>query len=215
MRRSLQIALGLAFVLCSATAQAQDWRGQLKMVDSDLRAARYSHARKWSIKMINSMSDNLGTGPDAMYTLATTVAYRALAEAGLQKFDEADWYWHVALSLHPKLADNNWKPYGAAGEWATNHKDDLKLMEDSPKAVPINKTEPKCPLSAVVGGYYQPVRIGAIIDDKGNARCPSLVAPTQAPTLAYAAFEALKQWQFRATAPARYEVTVDFQAPAP
>jgi hypothetical protein len=41
-------------------------------------------------------------------TLALTAAHRAMAEAGLKNMDDADWYWHVALSMDPKLAKNAW-----------------------------------------------------------------------------------------------------------
>ena len=111
------LALSLVLALSAVTLSAQDWRGQLKMVDNDLRSERYAHARKWSIKLINSMCDHLGTGLDSMYTLATTVAYRAIAEKGLGRDAEADWYWHTALAMYPKLAKNDWKPYGEVGEW--------------------------------------------------------------------------------------------------
>ena len=91
--------------------------------------------------------------------------------------------------------------------------DDIKAESEAAAPVALRKSEPKCPLSAINGGYYQPVRVGAIIDPNGVARCPSLAAPTEAPTLAYAAFEALKQWQFQTTVAAKYEITVDFQPP--
>lgn len=209
--RSLILALSLA--LSTTTLSAQDWRGELKMVDNDLRAQHFAHARKWSIKLINSMCDHLGTGPDATYTLAMTVAYRAMAEAGLEKMDEAHWYWHVATALYPKLADNNWKTFGEVGEWFESQKGSEKAAGDLPTAVPIKKSEPKCPLSAVQGGYFKPVTVGAIIGDDGTARCPRLMASTDAPTLAYAAFESLKQWQFEPRS-AQYQVTMNFQPPA-
>jgi hypothetical protein len=208
--RCLQLAL--AILVTAATVSAQDWRGELKMVDSDLRTEHYTHARKWSIKLINSMCDHLGTGQDAMYTLALTVAYRAMAEAGLQKLDEAHWYWHVALALYPKLAQNDWSTYGEVGKWVASQKesDDLHIAE-----------LPDCPLSAIVGAYYQPVTIAAIIDGDGSARCPRLISSTVAPTLIYAAFESLKQWQFQPgmvdgkPVPTSYQVTVNFKPPHP
>ena len=213
MSRTKPMFLALVLATFASTASAQDWRGQFKMVEKDLRTQHYSHARKWSIKLINSMSDHLGTGRDASYTMALAVAYRALAEAGLQKPGEADWYWHVATSIYPEIAKRDWTPYGEVGEWATNHQDDIEATETA--VVAVKKIEPKCPLSAIQGSYYQPIRVGAIVNSDGTARCPSLVAQTDAPTLAYAAFEAVKQWQFQTAAPARYEVTVDFKPPAP
>src|SRR5689334_1657107 len=126
--RSLLLALAIA--LSTATSLfAQNWRDELKMVDNDLRSQHYEHARKWSIKVINSMSDHLGTGPAAMYSLATAVAYRAMAEAGLGKEADADWYSHVALVLYPKFAEQDWSAYGDAGAWLT-----AKKHEDEPVA---------------------------------------------------------------------------------
>jgi hypothetical protein len=59
------------------------------------------------------------------------------------------------------------------------------------------------------------VRVGATVDGDGSARCPKLVSPTVAPTLVYAAFESLKDFQFEPGAPAKYELTVHFKPPAP
>ena len=75
------LSLALTIVLSATALVAQNWRDELKMVDQDLRSQHYAHARKWSIKVINSMCDHLGTGPEAMYSLATAVAYRAMAGA--------------------------------------------------------------------------------------------------------------------------------------
>lgn len=211
--RSKSILVAVAVTLCTSGAFAQNWKDELRMVDQDLRTQRYEHARKWSIKLINSMSDHLGTGEAASYTMSLAVAYRALAEAGLNKPQDADWYWHVATSLYPPVAKHDWTPYGEVGQWAMNHKDNDDIEVTETAVVPINREDPKCPLSAIAGGYYQPVRVGAIVSQDGTARCPSLVTQTQAPTLAYAAFEALKNWQFQTAAPAKYEVTVNFQPP--
>ena len=84
--KSLSLALALA--LSATTLAAQNWRDELKMVEKDLRTQHYEHARKWSIKVINSMCDHPGTGPNAMYSLATAVAYRAMAEAGSPKISK-------------------------------------------------------------------------------------------------------------------------------
>ena len=209
--KSLSLALVLA--LSAMTLAAQSWRDELKWVEKDLRTQNYAHARKWSIKAINSMCDHIGTGRAASYTLGLTVAYRAMAEQGLQKPEEAHWYWHVATDLYPPLADQDWSAYGEVGKWFTAQKSVDKVAEDLPDAVPIKKLEPKCPLSAIQGGYYQPVVVGAVIDDSGAATCPKIVSPAAAPSLAYAALESLKQWQFQPGS-ARYQVTINFAPPA-
>ncbi|HEY6844045.1 MAG TPA: hypothetical protein VI391_07750 [Thermoanaerobaculia bacterium] len=207
--------LAFTIVLSAATLSAQNWRDELKWVDHDLQTQHYAHARKWSIKVINSMCDHLGTGPDAMYSLATAVAYRAMAEAGLGKTDDADWYSHVALSLYPKLADQDWSAYGEVGQWltSTKHADDVTPEAGAAVRLPTKKEDPDCPLSAIAGAYYQPVTVGAVVDEDGVARCPRLVSQTTAPTLAYAAFESLKDFEFPPGAPASYQVTINFKPP--
>jgi len=208
--RALPIALTLG--LMAATLSAQSWRDQMKMVDHDLRTERYAHARKWSIKMINSMSDHLNTGPDAMYTLAMAVAYRAIAESGLGNAADADWYWHVAKSLYPDLAQKDWSAYGEAATRVDA--EDIRASEGSPLPVPIRRVDPECPVSAVTGGYYESVTMAVVVGKDGIPRCPRLVAAKQTPTLIYAAFEALRQWRFATlAAPAEYQLTVNFDPP--
>ena len=211
--RSLFLTLTIA--LSATTLAAQNWRYELNMVDKDLRTQHYAHARKWSIKVINSMCDHLGTGPDAMYSLATAVAYRAMAEAGLQKFDDADWYSHVAFALYPKLSENDWRAYGEVGEWLTaeKHQSEARVADAETPPVPTRKVDPECPLGAVQGGYFQSVTVGVVVDENGAVKCPMLVSPTNAPTLVYAAFESLKNFQFQPGTPSKYQVTVDFKPP--
>jgi hypothetical protein len=211
--RSLFLALTIA--LSATTLLAQNWRDELKMVDNDLRSQHYAHARKWSIKVINSMCDHLGTGPDAMYSFATAVAYRTMAEAGLQKNGDADWYSHVAFALYPKLAQQDWSAYGDVGEWLTakKHEGEVDVASDAPLRLPIKRDEPDCPLSAIQGAYYQPVTVGAIVDADGVVKYPTLLSHTNAPTLIYAAFESLKDFQFEPGTPAKYQVTVNFKPP--
>ena len=210
-------------LLLSTSAFAQDWRGLLKETDRDLRRERYAEARKLSIKLINSMMDNLNSGKGQTYTLALTVAYRAVAEAGLQKYDEADWYWHVARALYPKF---DVTPYGEAGAWLAARTVCKYESTDAPppeiqQPVCLNRREPKYPLGAVVGNVAQPITVRVLIDRDGTVRHPSLVTPTAAPTLVYAATEAVKKWQFQPASvdgqaiPMEFELTVNFRSAGP
>lgn len=209
-------------MLLATSAFAQDWRGLLKETDRDLRHGRYAEARKMSIKLINSMMDNLNRGKGQAYTLALTVAYRAVAEAGLQKYDEADWYWHVARSLYPKF---DVTPYGEAGAWLTSRTVCKYESTDAPPSeirqpVCLNRREPKYPLGAVVGNVAAPITVRVLIDRDGTVRHPSLLSPAATPTLVYAATEAVKKWLFQPASvdgqatPMEFELTVNFQQPA-
>jgi len=209
-------------MLLTTSAFAQDWRGLLKDTDRDLRQGRYAEGRKTSIKLINSMMDNLNRGDRQAYTLALTVAYRAVAEAGLEKYDEADWYWHVARSLYPKF---DVTPYGEAGAWlAARTVCEYKSTDAPPSEIQqpvcLNRREPKYPLGAVMGNVAAPITVRVLIDRDGTVRHPSLLSSTATPTLVYAATEAVKKWRFQPASvggqatPMEFELTVNFQQPA-
>ncbi len=218
-----RMTLAVVAALLATGAFAQDWRGFLKQTDKDLRHQRYREARKTSIKLINSMMDHLNRGDRAVYTFALTVAYRAVAEAGLQKYDEADWYWHVARSLYPRF---DLSPYGKAGAWLAERTKETIEGVDAPlttiqQPVCLNRRDPKYPVGAVIGGVAEPIKVRVLIDRDGSVRHPSLVSPTAAPTLVYAATEAVKSWRFQPASvdgkacPMEFELTVNFAAPAP
>src|ERR1043166_6268022 len=79
MTRS-RLLFATVLLLISTSAFAQNWRGLLDSAADDLQAQRYARARHTTIKLINSMMDNLNTGNAAAYTLGLTVAYRAVAD---------------------------------------------------------------------------------------------------------------------------------------
>src|ERR1043165_2306816 len=54
-----------ALLLFSTTAFGQNWRGLLASTSDDLQAQNYARARRTSIKLINSMMDNLNIGQGA------------------------------------------------------------------------------------------------------------------------------------------------------
>ena len=215
------IRTAVVVMFLATSAFAQDWRGLLKETDKDLRHGRYAQARKTSIKLINSMMDNLNRGDRQVYTLALTVAYRAVAEAGLQKYDEADWYWHVARSMYPKF---DVAKYGEPGAWLMAHTTETIETTDAPPSevqqpVILNRKNPKYPLGAVVGNVAEPITVKVLIDSDGTVRHPNLLTPSVAPTLVYAATEAVKKWRFQPASvggkptPYEFELTVNFMQP--
>jgi TonB family protein len=228
MTRS-RMLLATALLLLSTSAFAQNWRGLLDSTADDLQAQRYSRARHTTIKLINSMMDNLNTGNAAAYTMGLTVAYRAVAEAGMGNYEEADWYRHVALAMSPQVAQVDMSRFGGAGEWFTSG--EKPSAENAPMASssesiaagdrrdPVCKYKPypKYPLGAVLGKVSAPVIVHVLIDSDGSVRHPAVVSQSVAPTLLYAATEAVKRWQFEpATAdgkpsPVEFDLTVNFQ----
>jgi protein TonB len=225
MTRSRTLFTAL-FLLLSTSAFAQNWRGLLESTADDLQAQRYSHARRTTIKLINSMMDNLNTGNAAAYTMGLTVAYRAVAEAGLGNYEEADWYRHVARSMSPQVAQIDMSRFGEAGTWFTSGEQPSPAADNEPMASssadrrdPVCKYKPypKYPLGAVLGKVAAPVVVHVLIDSDGTVRHPTVVSQSVAPTLLYAATEAVKRWQFEPAmmdgkaCPAEFDLTVNFQ----
>ena len=228
-----RLPFAIALLLISTSAFAQNWRGLLDSTTDDLQSQRYSRARKTSIKLINSMMDNLNTGQAAAYTMGLTVAYRAVAEAGLGNYEEADWYRHVALAMSPQVAQINTNAFGGAGAWFAAREPDANptsmaststLSDDPPTPSPTRrdpvctyKKIPKYPLGAVLGKVSAPVIVHVLIDSDGAVRHPTVVTQSLTPTLIYAATEAVKQWQFQPAmvggkaCPMEFDLTVNFQ----
>lgn len=221
-----RLLFATAFFLLATTGFAQNWRGLLDSTADDLQAQRYARARRTSIKLINSMMDNLNTGQSATYTMGLTVAYRAVAEAGMGNFDEADWYRHVALAMHPQVVQLDVTPFGGAGAWFSAREADAEppsmasASDLSSRQDPVctYKKMPKYPLGAVLGKVSAPVIVRVLIDSDGTVRHPTVVTQALAPTLIYAATEAVKQWRFQPAmldgraCPAEFDLTVYFQS---
>jgi len=224
-----RLLFATALLLVSTSAFAQNWRGLLESASDDLQAQQYARARRTSIKLINSMMDNLNSGQNAAYTMGLTVAYRSLAEAGLGNYAEADWYRHVALAMHPQVAQLDVSQFGAPGAWFSAHENDAN--PDQPPAMASSsdgasgarqdpvctyKKMPKYPLGAVLGKVSAPVIVHVLIDSDGTVHHPTVMTQALAPTLVYAATEAVRQWQFQPAmldgkpSPMEFDLTVNF-----
>lgn len=212
MTRSRTLLAVVLTLAATSNLLAQNWKGMLSSTDEALRNGEYYHARRTTIKLINSMMDNLNSGDGAMYTMGLTVAYRAVAEAGLKDYEAADWYWHVAQAMYP-TSRFDLKPYGEAGAYLANLKDVPEHGADNPPQtaslepvstdqlrqdpVCLNRRDPKYPVGAVVNKVGEPITIRVLIDTNGIVHHPQLVSGATAPTLIFAATEAVKDWRFQ------------------
>jgi TonB family protein len=220
-----RLLFATALLVVSTSAFGQNWRGLLDSASDDLQAQRYARARRTSIKLINSMMDNLNTGHNAAYTMGLTVAYRSLAEAGMGNYDEADWYRHVALAMHPQVAQLDVSQFGGPGAWfSARETADADPPSMASASDPSSRRDPVCtykkmpkyPLGAVLGKVSAPVIVRVLIDSDGTVRHPTVVTQALAPTLIYAATEAVRQWQFQPAmldgkpCPMEFDLTVNF-----
>jgi TonB family protein len=142
------------------------------------------------------MLDRMGIHDDAAL-LARTVALRAAAEDGLGNVDDTNWYRQVAMLLDPQVV---------LPEMTTPLPEPIEVRHVGPAAVAaasepteapqrIRKRDPERP--GIVNALGVAVAVLEVaIDVDGVVKQPRVVK-SPAPSVSYAALEAVKQWRFR------------------
>jgi len=188
----VSLFLFATFVLADV---ADDWRRDQASIEAMLQQKRFADARKASIKLTNRMFDRLGTDVVSSRLLARTVALRAAAEDGLGNVDDTNWYRQVAVALDPQVV---------LPPMTTPVPEPLAILHfGSPPADPAKmeapqrtrRRDPERP--AIVNELGEAIaELEVAIDVDGVVRQPRIVR-SPAPSVSYAALEAIKQWRFR------------------
>jgi TonB family protein len=223
------IALYATFALFFATSGARPnerWHDMLGQSSKALRAGDYKRARKISSRLVNEMVEMLGPGPAAAEALAIAVTHKALANAGLSNADDALWYWHVAIALHPNMVNSNLSMFGAPGEFLKAHLPQPapaigSLHQDAAITAPkvLKRVEPDFPPGAEAFGVSGSLTVECILDEHGHLTSPRIVTSLPAPTLSFAALEAVRRWRFEPAkvdgvpVPIIYTLTVNYKLP--
>ncbi len=225
-----------------SAASPEVWQATLQGVDEDLRAGRWKAARRDADRVVVNMLRYIQSGPDSARWLASAVALRALAEAGLGNADAAAWDWQVALSLRPDLTRFEFAPFGTAGEFFDSDEyrartapapgdeaewdrllgatDSRPSSEGSGKPTPPKKIEgpqPQYPLAKKLECVQQTVFVDVLIEPTGRLISPRFTADVD-PILAVAALEAVRDWKFEPgqldgrPVPVLYRLNVNFRA---
>lgn len=235
--RRIARALLAAGLLLTAAAHAvtvdavlEGWVKELKASEQDLRQGKYAAAEKVARRATRQMVEQLGPGASGGYILGIAVLQRAVAEAGLGRGSEALWHWHVAQALHPPFAKSDLGVFGQAGAFLAAHPLGASpgcappeacagaRLTPSPVLPPrvLRQTRPEYPTGARYFGVKGHLVVQVLIGKDGVPREPRVLEALTAPTLGYAALEALREWRF---APARldgepvevtYVLTVNF-----
>jgi len=174
-----------------------DWRRDQAAIEAMLLQKSYADARKASIKLINRMFDRLGANADASKLLAQTVALRAAAEDGLGNVDDTNWYRQVAKTLDPQVVLPAMTT--PVPEPIDLHRlgpptiDAATAKVESPQRT--RKRDPERP--AIVNALGEAIAVLEVaIDLDGMVKQPRIIR-SPAPTVSYAALEAIKQWRFK------------------
>ncbi len=192
----------LALLLFAVSAPAQiDWNLALEESTSALSSGQYMKAYVIDDRVLEDMLLRLGTDDPALFT--TFLVHKAAALAGLGREDEARWYWGYAQFLDEDVADSaEVAALGRAGEilkrMAPRTFADAKRVGGVVKApVAIKRVEPKYPEKARLLRISGIVILECTIDKSGVVRDGRVLKGLPAPTMAYAALEAVRRWQFQ------------------
>jgi TonB family protein len=197
MRRTITF-IALLLVALSVCADVVDgWRRDQEAIEAMLQQKQYAEARKASIKLDNRMFDRLGANADASKMLALTVALRAAAEDGLGNADDTNWYRQVAKVLDPQIV---LPPMTTPLPEPLDVHHVKEQSTDGPfaKTEPPESTRKRMPeRPAIVNALGNAIVVlEVVIDVDGMVRQPRIVS-SPAPSVSYAALEAVRQWRFR------------------
>jgi TonB family protein len=199
MRKTVLTFMGALLVAITAFGDViDDWHRDQAAIEAMLQQKHYAEARKASIKLINRMFDRLGANADASRLLAQTVALRAAAEDGLGSVDDTNWYRQVAKALDaqvvlPPMTTQLPQPIDVRRLDPSPPIDLATAKVEAPQRT--RKRDPERP--AIVNALGEAiVELEVAIDVDGMVRQPRIVS-SPAPTVSYAALEAIKQWRFK------------------
>lgn len=248
------VLLAFPFRLLAAESQErQEWSARLAAIEGQLRHGQWEPARQAAQALAESLAQTSGgtradhranadelsgalSDPEPRpqtLALARASAFLALAEAALDRPEEASWHWYLAQNLDRTLRSFDLAPYGRAGAFLGQN------LLASAEALHADVTDVLDPVRPEKAGFQEPVRTRAVypkrprdlsardrfsivvfvqvtIDAAGRVVQPLVVDAAYYPGLVYEAFEALRDWRFRPATlngepiPFRYVVPVPF-----
>ena len=90
------------------------WWSQVDLIDASLHNGRWKYARKRAIRLTETVLEESWRDRELDEVLAELALYRAVADANLNRREEAIWYWQMALNLDRGVAERDLSAYGAA-----------------------------------------------------------------------------------------------------
>jgi hypothetical protein len=220
-----------SLLLLAASGFAADtpnaWHLQLASIDAALQAQKFVEAQSAAKSLTEEMFKHVGSGPNATYTFATALAFRAIAEAGVHNFSEADWHWRIAVGLFPTFEKSDLSIYGEPGIYLMTKLKELSGdYEKAPRLSELGrgtrppkiqrKVQPVRPGVAQNHGVFPSIMLQVVVGTDGAVHDPKIINSESLPSLVYSALNALREWRFTPATlndhpiAVAYEVTVTF-----
>lgn len=185
---------------------AQDWQKKIEASSAALKRGDHARSLRLANRLITDMLEKLGPGKNETHVFGVVVVHKAVASAGLGKLDDARWYWHVATGIEPALAKVDLSPFGEAGKLVAamevraaetpDFANGKPLTADMTPPRLLKRVNPVFPKAAHVFGVSGVLVVEVVITTDGDVVDPAVVKPLPAPTLSYAALEAIRRWKF-------------------
>lgn len=96
------------------TPRYSKWWTQVELIDGSLNNGRWKYARRNAIRVTQTILNESWKDRGLDEVLGELALYRAIAEANLDRREDAIWYWFTALNLNRRIADRDLAPYGVA-----------------------------------------------------------------------------------------------------
>jgi len=199
----------LLLLLLALPAYADPLINRLGDSAVELKSGRYAKALKIDNGVIDDMFERLGPGDAETKWFAVALGHKALALAGLGQNDDAIWFWHMAVNIYPDLERADISMFGAPAEFLKKHPlppehpEMLCLSLNGPvpancrAPVAVNRVKPRYPEGARLFRVRGKAIVDCVIDKNGTVRDVRLKQALPAPTLSYAAMQAIHQWTFK------------------
>lgn len=217
------VAVLLLPVVSEASVDPDTWGGRVQRSDALLRQGDYAAAYEITDRLLDEVGGYLLPDERSEAALGVVLALQAVAEAGTGRTEAALWHWHFAQSLKKDLRSSDLSVYGAAGDSLDPHRypvgedggcvaetQEVGLAgEGGPRdpggeltpPVKVHAPPPSYSLEERAAGLEGVVIIQAVIDREGRLKAPYLLK-ADAPSFAYRAAEAMREWRFK---PARLD----------
>ncbi len=212
MQPSTRVFALLTLLFSASIASAGDpvsesWQRKTRESLGLLQRGEYEKSLKISRGVVRDMFNRLGPGNAETRSFGVALTHKALALAGLGRKEEARWDWHSALNLYPELAQTDLSPFGEPGRFLLANAEMRKHTEARPdQRQPLaanvtapklkKRVEPRYPGGAYSFGVSGLTVIEVLIDREGRVSSPLVLKALPAPTITWAALEALRQWKF-------------------
>lgn len=215
----LFLAFSLGLPGLAAEGGPETWNERLQRSDRLVKSGEYTAAREVSRDLLDEMGPQLLPGDQNERALGSVLAVHALALAGAERWEDAAWYWFLALSLKPELEEVSLQAYGEAGErmeqtWERERDPEMSYPDctgdDLQPLKKLHSPAPQLPRALRKAGISGQVLLETIVHEDGRISHPTVMS-SPAPGLSWAAAEQVRRWRFRPARCAGQPVTVYYR----